>query len=150
NRPLRRLEMDDIVYRTEEEKFRNAAKEIKERHETGQPVLVGTVSVEKSERLSSLLKKVGVRHEILNAKNHEREAFLIAQAGRKGVVTVSTNMAGRGTDILLGGNPEFMAKEHFRKESKDPDVLQTAAVGSPEREEWDRVYGRYKEQTSGG
>ena len=149
NRPLRRAELDDIVYRTEEEKFRNAAKEIKERHETGQPVLVGTVSVEKSERLSSLLKKMGVRHEILNAKNHEREAFLIAQAGRKGVVTVSTNMAGRGTDILLGGNSEFMAKEHFRKENKDPDVLQTAAVGSPEREEWDRVLGRYKEQTAG-
>jgi preprotein translocase subunit SecA len=149
NRPLRRAEMDDIVYRTEEEKFRNAAKEIKERHETGQPVLVGTVSVEKSERLSGILKKMGVRHEILNAKNHEREAFLIAQAGRKGVVTVSTNMAGRGTDILLGGNSEFMAKEHFRKENKDPDVLQTAAVGSPEREEWDRVLGRYKEQTAG-
>ena len=148
NRPLRRAEMDDIVYRTEEEKFRNAAKEIKERHETGQPVLVGTVSVEKSERLSSLLKKMGVRHEILNAKNHEREAFLIAQAGRKSVVTVSTNMAGRGTDILLGGNPEFMAKEHFRKENKDPDVMQTSAFGSPEREEWDRVLGRYKEQTA--
>jgi len=149
NRPLRRLEMQDIVYRTEEEKFRNAAKEIKERHETGQPVLVGTVSVEKSERLSGILKRMGVRHEVLNAKNHEREAFIVAQAGRKAAVTVSTNMAGRGTDILLGGNPEFMAKEYFRKESKDPDTLQTAAVGTPEREEWDRIYGRFKDQTSG-
>jgi len=149
NRPLRRLEMDDIVYRTEEEKFRNAAKEIKERHDKGQPVLVGTISVEKSEKLAAILKRMGVRHEVLNAKNHEREAFIIAQAGRKSQVTVSTNMAGRGTDILLGGNPEFMAKEHFRKENKDPDALQTAAVGSPEREEWDGVYTRYREQTAG-
>src|SRR6202007_880856 len=101
----------DLVYRTEEEKFRNAAKEIKEKHETGQPVLVGTISVEKSERLSGILKKMGVKHEVLNAKNHEREATIVAQAGRKGAVTVSTNMAGRGTDILLGGNPEFMTKD---------------------------------------
>ena len=108
NQPLIRKEYQDIVYRTEEEKFRNAAKEIKKLHENGQPVLVGTISVEKSERLSGILKKMGVRHEVLNAKNHEREAFIVAQAGRKGAVTVSTNMAGRGTDILLGGNPEFL------------------------------------------
>ncbi len=106
NKPLRRIEYHDIVYRTEEEKFRNAAKEIKELHEKGQPVLVGTISVEKSERLSGILKRMGVRHEVLNAKNHEREASIVAQAGRKGAVTVSTNMAGRGTDILLGGNAE--------------------------------------------
>jgi preprotein translocase subunit SecA len=149
NMPMRRLELQDIVYRTEEEKFRNAAKEIEERHKKGQPVLVGTVSVEKSERLSGILKKMGVRHEVLNAKNHEREAFIIAQAGRKSAVTVSTNMAGRGTDILLGGNPEFMAKEHLRKENKDPDTFQTAAVRTPEREEWDRVHGRYRDQTVG-
>jgi preprotein translocase subunit SecA len=148
NRPLRRLELNDVVYRTEEEKFRNAGKEIKERHEKGQPVLVGTVSVEKSEKLSGILKRMGVRHEVLNAKNHEREAHIIAQAGRKGAVTVSTNMAGRGTDILLGGNPEFMAKDFLRKEGKDPDSLQTAAVGTPEREEWDRVYGRFKDETA--
>ena len=80
---------------------------------------------------------MGVRHEVLNAKNHEREAFIVAQAGRKGAVTVSTNMAGRGTDILLGGNPEFLAKERLRKENKDPDRMQTAAVGTPERQEWD-------------
>src|ERR1041385_2322016 len=111
NRPLIRKENPDVVYRTEEEKFRNAAKEIKEFNETGQPVLVGTISVEKSEHLSGILKKMGVRHEVLNAKNHEREASIVAQAGRKAAVTVSTNMAGRGTDILLGGNPEFMTKD---------------------------------------
>src|ERR1700689_165086 len=115
NRPMIRKENQDVVYRTEDEKFRNAAKEIKEFQERGQPVLVGTISVEKSERLSALLKKMGVRHEILNAKNHEREAFIVAQAGRKNAVTVSTNMAGRGTDILLGGNPEFTAKEILRQ-----------------------------------
>jgi preprotein translocase subunit SecA len=111
NRPLIRKENEDIVYRTEEEKFRNAAKEIRERNASGQPVLVGTISIEKSEKLSKILKKLGVDHEVLNAKNHEREAYIVAQAGRKGMVTVSTNMAGRGTDILLGGNAEFMTKE---------------------------------------
>jgi preprotein translocase subunit SecA len=148
NRPLIRKENQDIVYRTEEEKFRNAAKKIKERHEKGQPVLVGTISVEKSERLSGILKRMGVRHEVLNAKNHEREAFIVAQAGRKDAVTVSTNMAGRGTDILLGGNPEFMTKEYLRKEGKDPDALQTAAVGTPERVEWDAVYTRFKAEAA--
>src|SRR5450631_2506782 len=115
NRTLRRREMEDIVYRTEEEKFRNAAKEIKEYHDKGQPVLVGTVSVEKSERLSDLLKKKGIKHVVLNAKFHEREAEIVAQAGRKGMITIATNMAGRGTDILLGGNPEFMAKQELVK-----------------------------------
>src|SRR5579884_3958741 len=147
NKPLRRIEFQDIVYRTEEEKFRNAAKEIKACYERGQPVLVGTVSVAKSEILSGILKKMGVPHEVLNAKNHEREALIIAQAGRKGAVTVSTNMAGRGTDILLGGNAEFMAKEEFRKRNLDPDTLQTAAIGTPERNEWDTVYRKYKEHT---
>ena len=108
---MQRLEFQDIVYRTEVEKFRNAAKDIAERHQTGQPVLVGTVSVEKSEKLSGILKKMGIKHEVLNAKNHEREAVIISQAGRQGVVTVSTNMAGRGTDILLGGNAEYQTQE---------------------------------------
>ena len=130
NRVMLRKEFQDVVYRTEEEKFRNSAKEIKELYEKGQPVLVGTISVEKSERLSNALKKMGVKHEVLNAKNHEREAFIVAQAGRKGAITVSTNMAGRGTDILLGGNPEFLTKEYLKKQNKDPDALQTAAVGS--------------------
>jgi len=148
NRAMVRKEFQDIVYRTEEEKFRNAAKEIKELHEKGQPVLVGTISVEKSEKLSSLLKRMGVKHEVLNAKNHEREAFIIAQAGRKDAVTVSTNMAGRGTDILLGGNPEFLTKEFLRKQNKDPDVLQTSAVGSAERADWDAVFSRFRSETS--
>ncbi len=148
NRPMIRKENQDIVYRTEDEKFRNAAKEIKELHEKGQPVLVGTISVEKSERLAGLLKKTGVRHEVLNAKNHEREALIVAQAGRKGAVTVSTNMAGRGTDILLGGNPEYMTKEFLRKEGKDPDAIQIAAIGTPERAEWDRTFARFKDETA--
>jgi preprotein translocase subunit SecA len=148
NRQMLRKEFQDVVYRTEEEKFRNSAKEIKELYEKGQPVLVGTISVEKSERLSSALKKMGVKHEVLNAKNHEREAFIVAQAGRKGAITVSTNMAGRGTDILLGGNPEFLTKEYLKKQNKDPDALQTAPVGTPERTEWDTVFTRFKEETS--
>ena len=118
NKAMQRIEHSDIVYRTQDEKWRNAAQEIKELHEKGQPVLVGTISVEKSEKLSGMLKRLGVRHEVLNAKNHEREAYIIAQAGRKGAVTVSTNMAGRGTDILLGGNPEFLAEERLKKEGK--------------------------------
>ena len=147
NRPLLRKEYHDIVYRTEEEKFRNAAKEIKELNAKGQPVLVGTVSVEKSEKLSGILKRMGVKHEVLNSKNHEREATIVAQAGRKNAVTVSTNMAGRGTDILLGGNPEFIAKEHLRKQGKDPDAMQTAVLGSPENQEWRDVLDRYKKET---
>ncbi|MGC2656353.1 MAG: preprotein translocase subunit SecA, partial [Bryobacteraceae bacterium] len=123
NRPLIRLENPDVVYRTEEEKFRNAAKEIKALNEQGQPVLVGTVSVEKSEKLSGILKRMGVRHEVLNAKNHEREAHIVAQAGRKGAVTVSTNMAGRGTDILLGGNPDFLLDERLKKQNRSVETL---------------------------
>ena len=138
NRNMIRKDTMDMVYRTETEKFRNAAKEIKEKHETGQPVLVGTVSVEKSEVLSGILKKMGVRHEVLNAKNHEREAYIVAQAGRKGAVTVSTNMAGRGTDILLGGNPDSMAREALLKENKDSDQVP--------RDEWNAMLAKYKAQ----
>ena len=139
NRALLRKEFHDVVYRTEEEKFRNAAKEIKELNEKGQPVLVGTISVEKSEKLSGILKKMGVRHEVLNAKNHEREAFIVSQAGRKGAVTVSTNMAGRGTDILLGGNPEYLAKERLLKENKTQEMVSKA--------EWETVLASVKTQT---
>jgi preprotein translocase subunit SecA len=139
NRPLIRKEFSDIVYRTEEEKYRNAATEIKEYTERGQPVLVGTISIEKSEKLSKLLKKMGVKHEVLNAKQHEREAYIVAQAGRKGAVTVSTNMAGRGTDILLGGNPEFMAREKLLKKGKNPDLIP--------REEWEAAYKEFKTET---
>jgi preprotein translocase subunit SecA len=163
NRPLIRIEYPDIVYRTAEEKFRNAAKEIKACQERGQPVLVGTISVEKSEKLSAILKRMGVKHEVLNAKQHEREAYIIAQAGRKGAVTVSTNMAGRGTDILLGGNPEFMTKEACLKAKiaeqlpKDQEVYVSdqqyyyfhhlGAFYRVPRPKWDEIYARYKEET---
>jgi preprotein translocase subunit SecA len=115
NRNLLRVENPDVVYRTEKEKYFAAAEEIQKLAGDQQPVLVGTTSVEKSERLSEILKKKGVRHVVLNAKYHEREAEIVAQAGRKGAVTIATNMAGRGTDILLGGNPEFMAKQECLK-----------------------------------
>jgi len=115
NKEMRRVENPDIVYRTEKEKYFAAADEIQQLAVTGQPVLVGTTSVAKSERLSDLLKKNGIKHVVLNAKFHEREAEIVAQAGRKGMVTIATNMAGRGTDILLGGNPEFMAKQELVK-----------------------------------
>ena len=163
NRTLIRIENADVVYRTEDEKFRNAAKEIKEKNERGQPVLVGTISVEKSERLSGLLKRMGVKHEVLNAKNHEREAFIVAQAGSKAAVTVSTNMAGRGTDILLGGNPEYMAKEACLKD-KSAEMLpkgQEVFIGDQQyfyfnhlgqfyrvaRSRWDATFERYKTLT---
>src|SRR5438105_8646399 len=109
NMPMIRIDNHDVVFKTEAEKFDAVIEEIKDCHERGQPVLVGTVSIEKSERVANQLKKTGIRHSVLNAKNHEREAEFVAQAGRFGGVTISTNMAGRGTDIVLGGNPEFMA-----------------------------------------
>ena len=111
NKVLRRIENSDVVYRTEKEKFFASADEIQKIADKGQPILVGTTSVEKSERLSELLKKKGIKHVVLNAKYHEKEAEIVAQAGRKGAITIATNMAGRGTDILLGGNSEFMAKQ---------------------------------------
>ncbi len=126
NRLLIRKENPDVVYRTENEKFEavvngilqednTLANGIRHYHERGQPVLVGTISIEKSETIADLLKKAGIPHQVLNAKQHERESRIVAQAGRKGAVTVATNMAGRGTDILLGGNPESMTREHFLK-----------------------------------
>ena len=141
NRPMIRKENTDVVYRTGDEKFRNAAKEIQTWHDRGQPVLVGTVSVEKSEQLSKMLKKMGIRHEVLNAKNHEREASIIAQAGRKGAVTVSTNMAGRGTDILLGGNADAMARELMLKAGKDPNREEFKA-------DWDQTLAEVKAQVA--
>jgi preprotein translocase subunit SecA len=121
NRPLIRTEHPDVIYRTEREKFHAAIEEIKALYKQGRPVLVGTISIEKSELLSTYLKRQGVPHNVLNAKNHEREAEIIAQAGRKGAVTISTNMAGRGTDILLGGNPEFLARKVCKLGIDDPD-----------------------------
>ena len=118
NKPLLRIENADVVFRTEKEKYKAVADNISELHEKGQPVLVGTTSIEKSERLSGILQRKGVKHVVLNAKQHEREAEYVAQAGKPGMVTIATNMAGRGTDILLGGNPEFMARQELVK-SKD-------------------------------
>jgi len=110
NQPMIRKDLEDLIYKTENAKYEACIKDIKERYEKGQPCLVGTVSIEKSELLSSMMKRQGVRHTVLNAKHHEKEAEIVAQAGRKGAVTIATNMAGRGTDIVLGGNPEFMAR----------------------------------------
>ncbi len=120
NMPMIRVDHPDLVYRTEESKFGAVVADIRQRYDAGQPVLVGTTSVEKSEHLSQLLRKEGVPHEVLNAKYHEREAQIIAQAGRKGAITVATNMAGRGTDIMLGGNPEFMAAAELKQQGLDP------------------------------
>ncbi len=121
NRKVQRIDADDLVYKTEREKFEAVAQEIADCVDKGQPVLVGTTSVAKSEAISALLTRDGVAHEVLNAKQHEREAFIVAQAGRKGRVTVATNMAGRGTDILLGGNPEMLAKWDLRQQGKNPN-----------------------------
>jgi preprotein translocase subunit SecA len=131
NRPMIRKDQADVVYKTEDAKFNAVVEDIKDRYERGQPVLVGTTSVEKSERLSKALKRRGVQHEVLNAKNHAREAAIVAEAGRKGSVTVATNMAGRGTDIMLGGNSEFRADQELRQRGLDP-------VETPE--EYDKAY----------
>jgi len=126
NMPLIRTNYSDVIYKTEDEKFRAVVREIEELYKAGRPVLVGTISIEKSERLSHFLKKKGISHNVLNAKHHEREAEIIAQAGRVSAVTISTNMAGRGTDILLGGNPRFLAKTMVSEEETDPEAMQKA------------------------
>ncbi|MBI2160457.1 MAG: preprotein translocase subunit SecA, partial [Candidatus Rokubacteria bacterium] len=130
NRALIRTNYPDVVYKTEREKFDAVVGDIIERSRQGQPVLVGTVSIEKSEQLSKLLKKRGVRHEVLNARYHEREAEIVAQAGREGSVTIATNMAGRGTDILLGGNPDFLSKEILGKKGIEPATASAEARGA--------------------
>jgi preprotein translocase subunit SecA len=166
NRPLLRVEHPDVVYRTSKEKYFAAADEIQRLHATGQPVLVGTTSIEKSERLSELLKKKGVKHWVLNAKQHEKEAEIVAQAGRFSMVTIATNMAGRGTDILLGGNPEFMAKQESVKkgiaqqlraaqgkvQAKVDDSKSTVwyYLGNEytvPTDQWAAIYQRYKQET---
>jgi preprotein translocase subunit SecA len=166
NKEMRRIENPDIVYRTEKEKYFAAADEIQQLASKGQPVLVGTTSVEKSERLSDLLKKKGIKHVVLNAKFHEREAEIVAQAGRKGAVTIATNMAGRGTDILLGGNPEFMAKQEMVKKgiAQQLRVAQGKIEGPQEdgetsvfyyngneynvpTDKWTEAFHRYKQAT---
>ena len=139
NRGMVRIDQSDLVYKSEKGKFAAVAKDIVERHRKGQPVLVGTVSVEKSEELSTILHKAGVAHEVLNAKHHEREAAIIARAGVRGAVTVATNMAGRGTDIMLGGNPEFMADSELQRQGLNP-------VENPEEYEnaWPAAIARSK------
>ena len=126
NKPVVREDHQDQVYKTENGKFSAVIEQIKACHEKGQPVLVGTISIEKSELLSKMLKRTGIKHEVLNAKNHEREAEIVAQAGKKGAVTIATNMAGRGTDIMLGGNPEYLAKAKMRKMEIDDELINEA------------------------
>ena len=156
NRAIQRVDLPDMVYSTFDGKKRAIVNEIVERHESGQPILVGTSSVDKSEEISRLLKRNGVKHNILNAKNHEREAEIVAQAGRLGAVTISTNMAGRGTDILLGGNPEYLAKKRLREEGAKHEDIELATsmyiTEIPEeiqvlRDRYQKVYEYYKAQT---
>ncbi len=166
NKPLLRIENPDLVYRTEKEKYFASADEIQKLNQNGQPVLVGTTSIEKSERLSDLLKKKGIKHVVLNAKYHEKEAEIVAQAGRKGMVTIATNMAGRGTDILLGGNAEFMAKQECVKkglaqplraaqgkiqagvdDSKSTVWYYAGSEYVVATDQWNEIFSRYKQQT---
>ncbi len=156
NRPIQRVDLPDMVYSTVAGKKRAIVEEIIRRHESGQPILVGTSSVDKSEEISRLLRKNGVKHNILNAKNHEREAEIVAQAGGLGAVTISTNMAGRGTDILLGGNAEYLAKKRLREEGAQHEDIELATSMyltdvSEEilalRERYKKVYEHYKKKT---
>ena len=141
NRPMIRKDYDDVMYKTEKAKFNAIIEQVKACHEKGQPVLVGTVSIEKSEQLSSALKRNGIKHEVLNAKHHEREAEIVAQAGKLGSVTIATNMAGRGTDIILGGNAEYMAKAEMRKMDY-PDELISEATGFSETDNEEIIEAR--------
>ncbi len=145
NRPVARIDLHDKIFSTEEGKKKAIVREIAERHEKGQPILVGTVSVDKSEELSRLLIRNGIKHNILNAKNHEREAEIVAQAGRYGAVTISTNMAGRGTDILLGGNPEYLAKKRLREEGVEREDVELATSYAELDEEKEKIRTRYRE-----
>ena len=126
NKPMIRKDLNDIIYKNERAKFRAVVEDIKQSHSKGQPVLVGTVSIENSEKISSILKREGIKHEVLNAKYHEKEAEIIAQAGKYGAVTIATNMAGRGTDIMLGGNSEFLAKQEMRKQGYSDELIEQA------------------------
>ncbi|MFZ5648370.1 MAG: preprotein translocase subunit SecA, partial [Bacillota bacterium] len=144
HRPMIRQDMADVVFKTEQAKFRAVVNEIAERHAKGQPVLVGTISIEKSEVLSEMLKRKGIAHQVLNAKYHEKEAEIVAQAGRLGAVTIATNMAGRGTDILLGGNPEFLANAELKKEGFDFEM----GTDLEDRSLYENVLDKYRRMTT--
>ena len=155
NRPVARQDLPDVIFKTEKGKLHAVIEKIIECNKKGQPILVGTVTVEKSEEISKQLIRHGIRHNVLNAKNHAREADIVAQAGRFGAVTIATNMAGRGTDILLGGNPEFLAKRKLREEGVEPDLIEVATsfvADIPEdaekvRERYREVYASFKKET---
>ena len=135
NKPMIRIDNNDVIYKNENAKFRAVVEDIKKSHEKGQPVLVGTVSIEKSEKLSSILKREGIKHEVLNAKYHEKEAQIIAQAGKFGAVTIATNMAGRGTDIMLGGNSEFLAKQEMKKQGFSEELIEQSTTHNETEDE---------------
>ena len=135
NKPMIRIDNNDVIYKNENAKFRAVVEDIKRSHEKGQPVLVGTVSIEKSEKLSSILKREGIKHEVLNAKYHEKEAQIIAQAGKFGAVTIATNMAGRGTDIMLGGNSEFLAKQEMKKQGFSEELIEQSTTHNETEDE---------------
>jgi preprotein translocase subunit SecA len=160
NRPLLRVEEPDLVYRTEREKYDAIVADILEKEQSGRPTLVGTVSIEKSERLSQLLQKRGIKHVVLNAKHHAREAEIVAQAGRQGTVTIATNMAGRGTDILLGGSAEHMARQQTiarkwpsgcRRAKRSSWTTRSSSTSSTStgfyrvpRADWERIFGHFQ------
>ena len=155
NKPNIRNDLEDMVYKTKDAKYKAVIAAIEERHATGQPLLVGTISVEISELLSEMLRRRGIPHEVLNAKNHAREAEIVAQAGKFGSVTIATNMAGRGTDILLGGNPEYLARKAMRQEGTEEELIE-AATGHNEdvppevlaaREHYNALYSQFKQET---
>ena len=155
NKPIRRIDYPDVIYSTEDAKYRNLVEEVKQVHADGRPILIGTITIEKSEHISKLLKQAKIKHFVLNAKNHQQESEIIAQAGRMGSVTIATNMAGRGTDILLGGNPEFMAKQKMRELGFTDEQLEfcTSFIETDNedlnkmRERYRKAYNEFKEVT---
>lgn len=157
NRPMIREDKADSVYKTQNGKYSSLLNEVKDAHQRGQPILIGTISVDRSEILSSLFKRHGIPHNVLNAKQHDREAEIVAQAGRFGAVTIATNMAGRGTDILLGGNPEFLAKQEMRKQGFDGDLIEASTAHNETddqlildaRHRFNDLYEQFRHQTNG-